>query len=639
MKPKKSYHVSVVIRRMAAHMWKQDKAQYGRIAAYTVVAAVYPFLAVFLPKIAIGVLEQGGADAAKRLVLSMAGYFLAAGILVVLVRYLDAYISTRNMRIRLLYLGELSDRIQTMDYCHHENAGFFEEYQKGMNAGSNNSNGIEGLYNKLSQIGAKLLTLIGMVIMAGALSPVLLLSLIVHVAVILWTSKLTHDYEYSKKEEMAKAGRRIGYYQRTTQDFSYGKDIRIFNLRKRIMDNYQEEINAHQRLFASIKNREFLLGLCGIVTLLISNVLTYGILVQNVLHGMSVSSFTMYTAMVVSLMALMLEFGKDLAFIWNEGEYVNDFYRLLDAPLVVEGEKTAADVLKRETKTVYSAAKPRDKHWKAGAKAGNHNTLELVFDHVTFRYPGTEKNIFTDLNFTIHSGERLAVVGVNGAGKSTLVKLMTGLFAPTEGHIYVNGVDITTMKKSELYSLYSAVFQEVNVLAFSIRENVACASEHVDDERVKTALEKVGLWKKVEGFEHGLDQMMLKVIDENGTDFSGGERQKLSIARGLYKDAAMVIMDEPTAALDALAEAEIYENFSSLVEGKTAVYISHRLASTRFCDKIALFDADGLAEYGNHEELMEQKGKYYEMFMIQGKYYQEDAVEKAAASLEQPAMN
>ena len=216
--------------------------------------------------------------------------------------------------------------------------------------------------------------------------------------------------------------------------------------------------------------------------------------------------------------------------------------------------------------------------------------------------------------------------------KSTLVKLMTGLFAPTEGTIYVNGVDITTLKKSELYSLYSAVFQEVNVLAFTIRENVACASENVDDERVKTALDKVGLWQKVENFENGLDQMMLKVIDENGTDFSGGERQKLSIARGLYKDAAMVIMDEPTAALDALAEAEIYENFSSLVEGKTAVYISHRLASTRFCDKIALFDADGLAEYGNHEELMEQKGKYYEMFMIQGKYYQEEYAEEEAAA-------
>lgn len=621
-KIKKSYNVFAVIKRMMKHMWEKDKAQYGRMAVYTVIGALQPFLAVFLPKLAIGILEQGGEDAIRNLMIAMAGYFVAAGVIVTAVRYLSAYISTRNMRIRIMYLGELSNRLQTMDYCHHENAGFFEEYQKGMNAGNGNVNGIEGMYNKLTTIGASFLTMIGMVLMAGALSPVLLLSLVVHVAVILWTSKLTHDYEYSKKEETSKAWRRLGYYERTTLDFSYGKDIRIFNLRNRIMDNYQAEINAFVKLFAGIKNKEFLLGLCGIVTLLISNVLTYGILVQEVINGMPVSSFTMYTAMVVSLMSLMLALGKDLAFIWNEGEYVNDFYRLLDAPLVVEGERTAAEVF--DTTKVESGHKTLKQE----------KTLEIVFDHVTFRYPGTEKNIFTDLNFTIHSGERLAIVGINGAGKSTLVKLMTGLFAPTEGTIYVNGVDITTLKKSELYSLYSAVFQEVNVLAFTIRENVACASENVDDERVKTALDKVGLWNKVEYFENGLDQMMLKVIDENGTDFSGGERQKLSIARGLYKDAVMVIMDEPTAALDALAEAEIYENFSSLVEGKTAVYISHRLASTRFCDKIALFDANGLAEYGNHEELMEQKGKYYEMFMIQGKYYQKENAEEAAAGKE-----
>jgi len=622
---KKSYNVFKVINRMMKHMWEQDKKQYGRIAVYTVVAAIYPFMGVFLPKIAIGILEQGGEDAIRNLMLTMGGYFVVAGILVTVVRYLAAYIQTRNMRIRIMYLGQMSDRMQTIDYCHHEDASFFEKYEKGMSAGNNNANGIEGVYNKVSELPAKLFTLLGMVIMAGALNPLLLLSLVVHVIVILWTSKLTHDYEYSKKEETAKAWRRMGYYQRTTLDFSYGKDIRIFNLRQRIMDNYRDEINAYVKLFADIRNREFLLGLCGIVTLLISNVLTYGILVQNVLAGMTVSSFTMYTAMVVSLMALMLDFGKDLAFLWNEGEYVNDFYRFMDEPLVVEGERTVADVF--DTTSVESKLEENI----------TKKTLEIVFDHVTFRYPGTEKNIFTDLNFTIHSGERLAIVGINGAGKSTLVKLMTGLFAPTEGHIYINGVDITSLKKSELYNLYSAVFQEVNVLAFTIRENVACASEGVDDARVKEALEKVGLWNKVEGFENGLDQMMLKVIDENGTDFSGGERQKLSIARGLYKDAAMVIMDEPTAALDALAEAEIYENFSSLVEGKTAVYISHRLASTRFCDKIAMFDADGLAEYGNHEELMEQKGKYFEMFMIQGKYYQEEnveAVREAAAGKE-----
>lgn len=601
MKQKQKYDVFAMIKRMAKHMWDTDRKQYGRIAVYTVLAAIYPFLSVFLPKLAIGILEKGEADAAKELVITMGSYFLVAGLLAVFVNYLSAYISTRNMRIRLLYLGEMCDKLMRMGYCHQEDASFWQEYDKAINAGNSNANGIEGLYNKLCLMPAKFLTLLGMVCLAGALSPVLLISLVVHVMVIMWVSKATHDYEYAKKKEVSKAERRIGYFRKTTQDFSYGKDIRIFNLRKRIMDNYQEEIQAFLRLFSQIRNREYVYGLAGIVTLFVTNVLTYGILIHSVLNGMPVSSFTMYVTMTTSLMALMLEVGNDLAFVWNEGEYVNDFYRLLDAPLTLEGEKTKTDVFQKDDKT-----------------------LEIVFDHVTFRYPGTEKNIFTDLNFTIHAGERLAIVGVNGAGKSTLVKLMTGLFAPTEGHIYINGVDITELKKSEVYDLYSAVFQDVNVLAFSIRENVGCASCDVNDERAWTALEKVGLGEKVQGFEKGLDQMMLKVIDEDGTDFSGGERQKLSIARGLYKDAPMVIMDEPTAALDALAEAEIYENFSGLVEGKTAVYISHRLASTRFCDKIALFDADGLSEYGTHDELMEKRGKYYDMFVIQGKYYQEE---------------
>ncbi len=605
---KRKYSVISVIKRMLKHMWNQDKAQFGRIGIYTLVLAVTPFMSVLLPKVAIGILEQGGTDAAEHLVVAMGIYFVIAGVLAITGKYLAAYIQTRNMRIRLLYLGEMTRKLMKMDYSHHEDAKFWEEYEKGINAGNNNSNGIEGLYNKLSDLPGKLLTLVGMIVLAGMLSPVLLISLVAHVLVVMWTSKLTHDYEYSKKQELAKADRRIGYYKRTTQDFSFGKDIRIFNLRERIMANYQAEIDALVALFTKIRNREYVLGFLSLFTLLISNALTYGILIYEVLHGMPVSSFSMYVTLITSLMTLMVEFGNDLAFVWNEGEYVDDFYRLMDEKLVVEGDKTKADVLSTE------------------ASGTPNTTLEIVFDHVSFRYPHTEKNIFTDLNFTIHAGERLAIVGINGAGKSTLVKLITGMFQPTEGHIYINGVDITQMKKTELYDLYSAVFQDVNVLAFSIRENVGCASEGVEDKKVRLALEKVGLGQKVEGFENGLDQMLLKVIDENGTDFSGGERQKLSIARGLYKDAPMVIMDEPTAALDALAEAEIYENFSSLVEGKTALYISHRLASTRFCDKIALFDADGLTEYGTHDELMEKKGKYYDMFVVQGKYYQEEAV-------------
>ncbi len=388
----------------------------------------------------------------------------------------------------------------------------------------------------------------------------------------------------------------MNYYYRTTHDFSYGKDIRIYNFRERILKNYGDRIRDYAQIMGQIARREYLLGFCSLFTLLLADSMIYGILIYQAWQGMAVSSFSMYLTAAVSLMASMLSFGENLAFIQEQGQYVGDFYRLLDENLNMPGG---------------TARKPED-------------TLEVVFEDVTFRYPGSDTNIFSHLNFTIHKGERLAIVGVNGAGKSTLVKLMTGLFEPTEGQIYINGREIREYHKEELYQMYGAVFQDVNVFAFTLRENVSCTSEGTDDRRVREALEKAGLLEKAESLEKGLDTMMLKVIDENGTDFSGGERQKLSIARSLYKGGNMVIMDEPTAALDALAEAEIYEKFSVLVEGKTAVYISHRLASTRFCDKIALFDKEGLKEYGSHEELMEQKGEYYRMFQIQGKYYQKE---------------
>lgn len=593
----KKYKTLPMVKRLMVNTAERDKKQFGRIAVFTIAAAIYPFLGVFLPKIAIGILEQNKKDAGKTLLLAMAVYFVVAGILGFTVSYLRQVISVHNMRIRIHYLGDTFRKLTTMDYKYTENAKFFEENERALNAANNNEEGIEGVSNRLFQLPAKIITIVGMFVLAGTLNPWILLVLILHVFVTMWVSRMSHNYSYSKKEEEAKASRKINYYYRTTHDFSFGKDIRIYNFRDRILKNYQEEIKTLTVLRGKIAGREYLLGFAGIFTLLLTNVVMYGILIYQAYYGMPISSFTMYISTITTLMASMLELGTDVTFVINQGQYVGDFFRLMDESLIDEGG---------------SATKPNE-------------TLEIVFEHVSFRYPNTDTNVFTDLNFTIHKGERLAIVGVNGAGKSTLVKLMTGLFEPTEGHIYINGTDIREYRKKELYSLYSAVFQDVNILAFTLRENVACKSEGVDDERVKTALEKVGLWKKVEGLEKGLDQMMLKVIDENGTDFSGGERQKLSIARGLYKDAPMVIMDEPTAALDALAEAEIYESFSNLVEGKTAVYISHRLASTRFCDKIALFDHDGLKEYGTHEELMERHGSYYEMFTVQGKYYQEEA--------------
>ena len=593
---KKSYNVMRVVGRLLRFVYAEKKIQIFMMIFTALFLAASPFTAILLPKIAIGTLEKYGSDASMPLVKVMVIYFLCAGAISFFNVYLSNKIQTENTRLRMRYLAKESSVLQRMDYRNVEDASFWIEQDKALNAGNNNSDGIEGILSKFHQIPAQFIVIAVMSVMAITLSPVIFVAAVLHSLTVMYVSAKAHDFEFAHKDEESKASRRLRYFNNTTQDFSYGKDIRIFNFRERLLANYKYEIDAFVSVRKLIENKKFVLGLLSTLTLLLTNVCMYYILIKKAMTGMPVSSYTMYIALILGFLEYLNLFGNNLMFVRNQGEYVNALYELLDANLVTEGTKE------------ISTKEP----------------VEIVFDHITFRYPGTDKDIYKDFSFTIHKGERLAIVGVNGAGKSTLVKLMCGLYTPDEGHIYVNGVDIRELKKQNLYDLYSAVFQDFNILAFTIRENVACTDVGADDERVMTALTKVGLGKKIEGFEKGLDQMMLKVIDENGTDFSGGERQKLAIARALYKDAPVVIMDEPTAALDALAEAEIYESFSGLVEGKTAVYISHRLASTRFCDHIALFDENGVKEYGTHDELMEMKGAYYDMFVVQGKYYQEE---------------
>ena len=593
---KKDYKPSYVVRRLLRFVRTENKAQLWRMVFAGLFIAVQPFVAILLPKLAIGTLERYGNEATLPLVKVMVIYAVCAGFVAFMSVYLRQYTDAENMRLRMYYLADLSSKLQKMDYKNVEDAAFWEKNDKAMEAGSSNNNGIELVLSLMYKAPAYLLTLIAMAAVAFTLSPVVLLAVVLHCATLMWVSAKTHDYEYSLKEERAKASRRMSYFNKTTHDFSFGKDIRIFNFRERIIANYKKEIEAFTGVLRQIENKRFALGLIGLVTLILTNVAMYGTLIYKAYKGMPVSDYTMYVALIMSMIEHMLLFGDTIMKIRNEGEYVNDFFKLMDENLLTEGEQTPAVT----------------------------DSVEIVFDHVTFRYPGTDVDIYKDFSFTIHRGERLAIVGVNGAGKSTLVKLICGLYEPNEGHIYINGIDIRDWKKKDLYNLYSTVFQDFNILAFTLRDNVTCSSKEPDDARVTEALERVGLGKKLKSLDKGLDQMMLKVIDENGTDFSGGERQKLAIARALYKNAPMVIMDEPTAALDALAEAEIYENFSELVKGKTAIYISHRLASTIFCDKIALFDKTGVKEYGTHEELMAKKGMYYDMFVVQGKYYQEE---------------
>lgn len=254
----------------------------------------------------------------------------------------------------------------------------------------------------------------------------------------------------------------------------------------------------------------------------------------------------------------------------------------------------------------------------------NLNQFEFKFENVSFKYPGHENYVLKNVNLTINDGTKLAVVGVNGAGKTTFIKLIMKLYEPNEGRILLNGVDIKEYNREEYFKLFSPVFQNVECFAMPIYQNISFAEEeNTDMDKVNAVLEQSGLKVKIDSYEKGVHTNLLKIFDKEGIDLSGGEKQRLAMARALYKGGKVVILDEPTAALDALAEDKMYREFEKMIQGKTAVFISHRLGSTRFCDKIAMFEDGTVVEEGTHDELMAKNGKYAYMFQIQSQYYED----------------
>lgn len=251
--------------------------------------------------------------------------------------------------------------------------------------------------------------------------------------------------------------------------------------------------------------------------------------------------------------------------------------------------------------------------------------LEIEFRNVSFQYPDENQPTFSNFNLRIQAGEKIALVGVNGAGKSTLVKLLCGMYEPSEGEILINGIDRKEFPKKELYQLFSTVFQEAMMMPVTIGENLAVSvREKVEDEKAWDALERAGLKNALEEKQITLDTYIGRQIDQHGIELSGGQQQRFFLARALYKDAPILVLDEPTAALDPIAESEIYEKYNACCKNKTAIFISHRLASTRFSDRIILIDQGKILESGTHEELMRQNGEYAEMYRVQSQYYEEE---------------
>jgi len=388
-------------------------------------------------------------------------------------------------------------------------------------------------------------------------------------------------------------------FRRVFNDFGFGKDIRVYGISNWIIDLYRSTFKQQNIYDKKVENRNYHVSLLSIVISFARDIVVYGFLIFWVIDGrIDIADFTMLFLAIAAFSLLMQQISTDIAFVHSQDERFIEYRKFMNLP-------------EEETKS-----------GKMSAPTPMQNGYEIEFKNIWFRYPRQEKYIFENFNLKIADGEKLAIVGLNGAGKTTLVKLLTRLYDPEKGEILLNGTNIKEIDILEYRKIISAVFQEITLIATTLAGNLTYIWDGYDSEQLEKAMKLSGFYDKYKTFENGMDTQVLKYLHSDGIDFSGGEIQKIAITRALYKDGSIMILDEPTASLDAIAEYELYNGLAELSKGKTVIFVSHRLASTSFCDRIALIGEGGIIEIGTHEELANQKGVYYEMFETQAKAYQ-----------------
>ena len=458
------------------------------------------------------------------------------------------------------------------------------------------SRGVAGMIYTLQSFAVSMMGVFTFSAILGILHPAVLVILVFTCLVPGLISNMLDRHIFEERENWLPYDKQISYIYHHVTAAKAGKDVRLYRADGFFLERMETAIRS--RLVWARRNILRYLGADGVSTLMLvlQNGFSLGWIAYEIIRGkISVAEFTFYSGAVIQFTQFM-------------NRFVQSYGTVKQCSLDVGMVREALDYL------------PKERGGRV-CSLPDYPAPEIRFEHVTYTYPGSQEPVLKDIDFCIRPGEKMALVGANGAGKTTLVKLLCGFYQPTEGRILIDGVPICDMEEDKLFGMFSAVFQDRLVLPFSVLENVAVAG-NADVERVRSCLEKAGL----SGRFPDLNQPLVKGIQDEGENLSGGEEQKLLLARALYKEAPVLVLDEPTAALDPLAESELYGKYNQFTKEKTSLFISHRLASTGFCDKIVLLGEGRILEQGSHRELLDLGGQYANMFHEQSKYYQ-DTVE------------
>lgn len=577
--------------------WKACPSYIVLLVLQAVTQAVRLWLNVILPKFLVDEL-LGGADV-RRLIIYGGLIVLNNVGMTLLEKLYRRMLEPRENYMRNAMNKKMAEKIMNLEYSYLEEPYYLDLKERAVFA-LTNQGAITNLVIMISDTISKGVTLAGLLVIMATLGPFMILVLAAGIGIMLLLYKSMSTAMVEVMSQIIPISRKYGYYMELETEKQHQKDIRLYNMSGMIADKVMEFSEDVCDMFdVMLKKQGRVLGGMNIVNDAIAAI-SYGYVGLRTISDrfggrISIGSLTMYVTSAINFTSNVLSFGTSIINMLQNLSFLEPYMEFM--------------AIKEETR-------------EEGKIKFEEKIETLEFNNVTFTYPKAEKPVLKNVSFSIRRGEKISIVGLNGAGKSTLVKLICRMYKADSGEIKINGKSIYDYDYGSYMKGISAVFQDYRLFNFTIGENISCQDRNADNAKINRLIEEVGLGEKIASLKEGINSRFGKEYDKNGIEMSGGEGQKVAIARALYKESSMVILDEPASALDPISEAEIYEKFNSLVEDKTAIYISHRMSSSVFCDRILIIDGGCVADFDTHEHLMKKTDSlYYKLFHSQAENY------------------